>query len=128
MYFTFWTVTPPTSIVPTGVCSADGTDSNGPGYPTYSVTKCNEKVAAGSSVQVCLTGGGGNGYGSANGTIFQWTAEASELVAGRISDFGVENEATAAAPVSGCPVSTAVVKRRKPSGGHATHKKRKKKR
>jgi hypothetical protein len=66
-FFEIWTVTAPTNIQPSA-CSAQGT-TVGTNGTTYFVIKCSEKVAPGSSAQVCFDGGGFTGDGpNGNGT------------------------------------------------------------
>jgi hypothetical protein len=96
--FTFWTATKPVSVLPRGVCKAHGTASESSTDPKFHVTKCNLTVAAGSSVQLCVTGGGGNGAGAPNGSVFEWTALLS-------TGTTVQNVASPVTAVSHCPES-----------------------
>jgi hypothetical protein len=95
--FTFWTVDKALSVLPHGICKAHGTASEAPTDPKYHVTKCDVTIAAGSSIQLCVTEAGTASAGPV-GRVFQWAA--------RLTTGGsVENVASPVAAVSRCPAS-----------------------
>lgn len=94
--FTIESATDPTVVSPKGVCSQDGTgsgaDLEGEKF-TYFTVRCNEKLEAGSSLQLCLRG--------AIGLYANRPTEGSYISAGYF-----EENATIVAPVSSCPLGS----------------------
>jgi hypothetical protein len=93
--FQILTLTQPTNVVP-NLCKSHGTTQNANDVTLF-ITQCSEKIAPGSSAQVCFDGGGYTGEGVGGNGTPGWAASPE-----------VPNDASSAWPVAAvakCPVS-----------------------